>query len=1751
MTICFELTGNRLSRIGDEGWQERPFTDEDLGRLKDWTARYQSIRAEGNDKALLPVGQEMCRWLEGAQKWLSASIKGVAAPVFLEFRGGASLDEKSGVFVNAPWELLADDSGFLAKNPVRSLCVARRLGRPAAVPGIDHGNVSALFMAADGQGERSYEAEEAAILLATSGTGVNLAVEDSGALDSFAERADLEQPLDVVHLSCKGDVDSDGGVLLFEDAYGRTEVVHARRLLRDGFRGVPPSLLFVSAAQGAAGARRARDGDVAVPVSISLIQAGFPAVVSWAGPVREADAAYFAREFYSRLVAGMSIEEAASVARSRLIDLSGDRGRNWHLPRVYLGERGGGPVCAAGQPPRRRALGPGSGRQLVVSGAARQYEMLQTWRGADNNPGVASGVVVASRQSFVGRRPEFQSALRAFKENMYAGVLIHGQPMLGKTSLAARIASRMPRSRPVVISTDYHALTIFREFLLSCPAKVQPELDKVWREQIAIDPSRLRAALEEMLSRFLNSDQAILFIMDGMERILDRPRDAQAPAAVKHDFTTTVRCVLEAFTLTLGRTDSRLLITSRWPFTAPVQDGRDLAKRLHAIALAPMSDRDRQKQLQSRLRLENPPRALDAALSERCIAVAAGCPGVQAALANVALADTAAAAKLLSAVERHFASSPVPAAGAVRELPDNFLFENILSTVDGPGRALLRSSTLFAIPMSELVLSATAQALSAADYREQFVRLSGLGLLDAHGAEQQVGKRQWLVNPRVRSALLKEVKGAKAPAPSHPVAPGFEPGVVALNADEQVKASVAAVAALERLWTGEDGQLAPRRDGLELLRLAELAGDWPLMAACACSVASWLESQGQQAVALKIGKSVIRFLESKDTAPSVRLMRVCSTLASQIGAEDEASQLLERALNASLGGFEQASLWLDWGASLVERGDSGDALPWLDKAQAEFLRLGRLRERTWAVGLMADVRYAQGDYNGALRLLREDMAPDLERIGDTETHAAVMAKIAEIRYARNEQDGGWGAGRSEQPAIHQPVTPPPPPVHQQPLDEWRFEAPQGPSGSPMAFAPMTAAPAVPPGQAGGAATERSLIDPVLTEPAPSEAVLADRILDEPASAPVSPPFPFPPVAHIEPETRSQPVAFAAEDTDARYDYGDVAMSWGMTDSAPKKALRDEDRSGFAADDRVDFPQVDFPMREGFSEAADLDGALDGSDDGDTAEVWAIPRVEEASAPQHYVELDARQTSMALAGVGRTETIGGPSHRLEELDAEVLASVEAPGGDSGVEGVSQAAGASHMESDWQAEQASLPAPFDTPREAAAPELPADAGVFVAEPPAQDMFPVAAAVTPERKPEVNEADIVDVHFSAGAAEPEPGLAAFRHDDYGDNEYRDNDYRADDYRDEDAPAETSPAARRQRATAMSEHAASLYARGELDEALNVLREDVVPVMRELGDEHGHAVVMGRIADILFDRGDLDECLRIRCEDEAPVFERLGDEHARIVTLGKIADILYARGDIDEALRIRCEEEAPVLDRLGDLPGLAVCVGKIADLFYARGDQDEALRICHQEQLPIYEQIGDVRGRAGVMGRIADMLHQRGELDEALRIHREEEEPVYRQAGDVRAQIGVLGQIAEIHYTRGEMAEALRIHEEERLPLVRELGDLDNAIHILWRASRIRLSNSSGDPATFERVRASLSEAYGLAMKLERLDAVCATASDLGRVCAALGDMDKARSLLIEARDGYVRLGWMRDARQVEEQLKALNTTGSGPSRAAGPLG
>ena len=174
-------------------------------------------------------------------------------------------------------------------------------------------------------------------------------------------------------------------------------------------------------------------------LATALVEAGMPAVIGWDGSVGDRAATLFAERLYQDLADQADLAVAAGEARRALLESDDPVVRaDWHLARLWLGPAGGGPVVAG---TRKRSL------VTATHGTKTFLDRKQK-------------VPVAAAEMFVGRRPQLQRSLRALRSGDRAGVLLHGQGRLGKSSLAARIADRRPDLAVAVVFGDYSALGI-------------------------------------------------------------------------------------------------------------------------------------------------------------------------------------------------------------------------------------------------------------------------------------------------------------------------------------------------------------------------------------------------------------------------------------------------------------------------------------------------------------------------------------------------------------------------------------------------------------------------------------------------------------------------------------------------------------------------------------------------------------------------------------------------------------------------------------------------------------------------------------------------------------------------------------------------------------------------------------------------------------------------------------------------------------------------------------------------------------------------------------------------------------------------------------------------------------------------------------------------------------------------------------------------------------------------------------------
>ena len=373
----------------------------------------------------------MRAWLDGGAGWADeVGAKGELFEVCAPAAERALLD--------APWEVLADEDGFLA---ARGWSPVRRFEKGQKAAPASKYALSVLFMAAAPRGVDglSFEAEETAILAATERARLDLIVEDSGTPEELGVRlAELEE-MDVLHISCHGSAGTNEPKLALEDDFGDLRQTTTADLVRElGEAGKKLRLVFLSACLTA-------KRDLVDSMATRLIKSGYQAALAWAGSVRDADATLFAAELYARLAKGNSLAYAVGAARQVCLSPSDGRepAKHWHLARLYLGPNGGGNVA--------RAKGK---RKHTTQDVAKAF--LDARRGQ---------VAVAGRAQFVGRRRPLQRVLRAYRREGQGGsrgVLLTGLGRQGKSSLALRLSTRTPELRLAVVHGVLSAARIFQ-----------------------------------------------------------------------------------------------------------------------------------------------------------------------------------------------------------------------------------------------------------------------------------------------------------------------------------------------------------------------------------------------------------------------------------------------------------------------------------------------------------------------------------------------------------------------------------------------------------------------------------------------------------------------------------------------------------------------------------------------------------------------------------------------------------------------------------------------------------------------------------------------------------------------------------------------------------------------------------------------------------------------------------------------------------------------------------------------------------------------------------------------------------------------------------------------------------------------------------------------------------------------------------------------------------------------------------------
>ncbi|MEU1782765.1 CHAT domain-containing protein, partial [Streptomyces abikoensis] len=959
--------------------------------LRAVASRYvEAVRGGSQRQVLLALGCELYEWLDGDRRWLTRLLDEAAAPLLFEARGPKRPSAAEWALLRAPLELLAiPGGGFLVEEP-EQFAVVRRLGRPGPAASLDDRRLGVAFMASSpqGQDELDYEAEELAILGAVGEMGLDLVVEDSGNPERLGLRLSELGGMPVVHLSChglhnwrEGPEDPATPVLLLEDDLGQGRPTSARKLV--DLLTPPPRLAFVSACLTATGAdvgghlpagvgRRgtaATGAGVAVAHSLAteLVAAGIPAVIGWDGSVSDRAATLFAEHLYAQLSRRVGVAVAVAAARRRLLQCPEEHVRaDWHLARLWLGPAGGGPLVAGNVK-----------RQMVPA-----HHATTTFLGRKHD------VPVAAAGMFVGRRPELQQALRALRGRQHGGVLLHGQGRLGKSSLAARIADRLPDRAVAVVFGDYSRAAVLDAIATAVvPNPTARDLVKDRRADVREHPDRFQALLVDLLTgpcaQAEGTRRPLLLIIDDLEQILTAAPDGPHRPGPAH--AGVLAGVLSAFNP--ATTDSRLVLTSRYTFSL---DG--LETRLEPVQLQPLSPAARHKlrrRQQDLATAEN--RVLDteaarrAELARRAMEVSRGSPGLQDLIGlrlvygeQVDLARAEAAVTMMETYLRQGDPGVDPALSAFLE---NLALDTLLQQAGPAHRDLLRACTLFTLPVPQPVIDTLAEAVGGSA-----ARLRGLGLLDTFADDYH--------RPVTAVAVNALATGHLAP----------------LSPDERTALAALAVEPLHARWGGPAPRTPRGADlDLQLTRLALDADNPAITAECASGAVSALR-QGPASTAAELGHHAIALLDRHHHPVPLTLLRAVADAAATSGDGNCADTLLHRAVQQirtnqqHTDPADHAAVLYDHAVRQITRGETAQAQTLLHQSQQLFTDLGDTHSAAVTWGKMADVLQQRGEIDEALRIRREVELPEYQRIGDTRSAAVTWGKIADVLQQRGDVD---------------------------------------------------------------------------------------------------------------------------------------------------------------------------------------------------------------------------------------------------------------------------------------------------------------------------------------------------------------------------------------------------------------------------------------------------------------------------------------------------------------------------------------------------------------------------------------------------------------------------------------------------------------------------------------------------------------------------------------------------------------------------
>ncbi|WP_392482261.1 CHAT domain-containing protein [Nostoc sp. C110] len=889
---------------------------------------------------LTQLGRQLYQWLDGKEGWLRRALDEKDEQTInldliktSEAQGLNPETERVALgLAHLPWELLHDGAGFLIERQNLSVLPVRSVQqRQTQVLSVQNRPLRLLFMATSPEDPRvpplGFEREEANILQATKDQPLALIVEESG---SVAELANLvksypEDYFDVFHLTGHGIIytKKDYGFLLStgitladntpcfitEDEVGNMQLTTVNDLAK-AFRGRWPRVTFLS---GCHTGQVANKGTVP-SMAQALVKAGAGIVLGWARPVYDRTGIVAAQALYQALATGATVEEAVKAAQQEMIE---KECTDWHLLRMYRDTR---PIAELVTPLRTR------NRERLKFTPSEQ-EFLD-----ENNQ-----VKVASQFEFVGRRRPLQRCLKALQESSdQIGVFIAGMGGLGKSTLAARLCTRVQMQRPN-----------FARVVLIGPLDEIGLLNKLSNkfERFANVPQLLnepKVSLKGRLQNFFEAiekehNQPLLLVLDDFEQNI--PDTSVKNGSLR--MTAEAYEILGAICAALeeNAAESRLIVTCRY-----LNEDTLPPHQLHLESLAGMSSSDidkicflLDKEVRQQLR------------TKQIIDIADGNPRLLKWLLEVIQQPGIAADELLNRLE----------ATENKFLRENILAQTLLDALELEEQKFLARLSVFHLPVTVEIINAISPSAS---FLQKLISLSLVESATTHPTQPANYRVTTILEPLLENLLSEK---------------------------EWQKTRQKAVREVYQVWWEETNKSCADDKAIEIIRLGLLAEQWEIAICVGDIVAVDWDNNYRFLEALELCQQILAV---------VRDYRILGSIARakyNLGLVEDALANYQQALDlCPTDDLKEKSIILSNMAWLIaQQGDTKTAVSCWQKSLEIDERIGNILGKGATLNNMAEVIARQGNIEQALSFWQESLKI-IEHIGEFKDKATILNNMA-------------------------------------------------------------------------------------------------------------------------------------------------------------------------------------------------------------------------------------------------------------------------------------------------------------------------------------------------------------------------------------------------------------------------------------------------------------------------------------------------------------------------------------------------------------------------------------------------------------------------------------------------------------------------------------------------------------------------------------------------------------------------------------